>query len=189
VLPWDTIWDWCNIAAEWHESARRFEIDRVLRPLRIAFSGATRDTPAYRIDLYERNGDPSDVPFAKWVTEELDGAQRAALVAAIQHVLAYEGGAVAASPWGRALGDNLYLFEISVSAADAARMKSGQVPSIYAVPGFHSFLRVFFAVGESGNVVVFDGFDAVTHDSGEYLVEKVRLARAALREIQERRRL
>lgn len=190
-LRWSNVYHWVGdcaaqgLDADGRASLLAVEIDPILAIL----EGRAVDAPAYTLELYERGGDPHDVPLSRFAFEELTETKRAALLAALERVLAYQGTQVVSTGWGKNLGGGLYEFKIRKTAAEIAALHPdhpGKTPVPEGLPPEDVKLRVFFAARGEKLLLVLSGYDKGVNDKDKRQQEEIKEARKYLREYDER---
>ena len=125
-------------------------------------------------------------PVEDWMESKLDDIELAALLAGLEHVLGARGLDVCRSEWGKQLGRGLFEFRIRHTAAEIERMFTG-AESVASPRTGKVLLRVFcHAYGEKV-VLLLNGYDKGRSPSERRQQREIEVARARLREFQQRR--
>ncbi len=144
-------------------------------------------TPPYTLVLYE------DVtgrePFAVFL-DNLESHKRAAVVAALQEILASQGLDVCSTEYGKNLGRGLAEFRLRHSYGEVVRRFPGGAASepLARGRGQRVLLRVFFHPYGEKLVLLLGGYDKGRHPSKKKQDAEIARARKQLKEFKERRR-
>src|SRR5687767_4942577 len=137
-------------------------------------SGGSANRPVFDIEFYATPD--GDEPVRRWIKEELTPTKRRAIGAAMNRILAQEGGGVCRSEWGRALGRGLYEFRLRDEIQD-----QGVAESI--------LLRVFFHPYGNKVILLLGGYDKGRHPSAKRQEKEIAEARKRLAEFRSRNRV
>jgi len=161
----------------WHRSSDR----------NLAQSADAIVTPPYTLVLYEDAAGRE--PLAVFL-DNLESDKRAALVAALQEILAYQGLDVCSAEYGKNLGGGLAEFRLRHSYGEVVRrFPGGAAPEpLIRGPGQRVLLRVFFHPYGEKLILLLGGYDKGRHPSKKKQDAEIARARKRLKEFKERRR-
>jgi phage-related protein len=125
-------------------------------------------------------------PCREWM-EGLSSQKRLALQEAIALVLAEQGLDAVGTEYAKALGQGLYEFRLRWTAAEVRR-KVGRVSDTAAAKSEKILLRVFFCTAGRKIILLLNGYDKGTDDSGKRQEREIARARKLLTAYQESRR-
>ena len=103
-------------------------------------------------------------PCRVWM-DKLPDAKRAALLTALDLVLAERGLNVVETEYGKPLGDGLYEFRLRWTAAEV-RVKAGRVSAAASAKAEKIMLRLFFCTSGRKIILLLSGYDKGKDQSG-----------------------
>jgi hypothetical protein len=185
-----TTWHWVAIAqAEGlNNEARQRRLEAMVGPFVSMLDERELEAELFSIEVYERYGNPNDVPYMDWFRRDITQEKRIAVRKAIDLILRVRGKDVVDSEWGKNLGQGLYEFRIRHTAAEIEAMW-GRGAGAADMPETEDILiRVYFHPYGDRVVLLLAGFDKGTAPENED--REIARARTALTDFleQEKRR-
>jgi len=144
-------------------------------------------TSPYALVLYQ---DASGREPLAGFLDSLEPDKRAALVAALREILAYQGLDVCSTEYGKNLGGGLAEFRLRHSYREVVRRSSGGEalePTVRG-PGRRVLLRVFFHPYGAKLILLLGGYDKGRHPSKKKQDAEIARARKRLKEFKNRKR-
>lgn len=141
--------------------------------------------PAWTVEVYETV--QGRCPYERFL-DGLDAVSAAALIAAVEHVLARNGIELARSEWLKALGEGLFEFRIRHDADEITAMFTAADPAALAalaLPAGPVLLRVFCTFYGNKVVLLLGGYDKGADDSAKRQQREIKAARKLLTEWQQ----
>lgn len=177
-----TLWDWyarCQDDLR-HPRARHQHLEEISARAAETLTLLEVGPPTFSIEMFERDGNPNDVPYLSWFLHDLTRPKQLAAKAGVERILAYLGNAVVETEWGGHLQDGLCELRIRRTAAEVEswwRNYHG-LPVPEPEPHVEILLRIYFHAYGDKVILLLGGFDKGAHPNHEKT--EVRQARANL---------
>lgn len=130
-------------------------------------------------------------PFTDWYQRKLTSLQRAAVLAALEKILAVRGTAVCETEWGKNLGGGLYELRIRHGPDEIAAMFPAADQPMPGVPKKSKapaiLLRVYFTTDGRQLVLLLGGYDKGRLGEGRRQRQSIAAARDTLKRLRRER--
>jgi hypothetical protein len=140
----------------------------------------------WQIEFYET---PEErVPVEEWL-ESLSPTKRRAAAAGLEMILAVDGLAVCASPWGKHLGQGLFEFRLRHSEQEVRNIRGARPISVsgQTTPSEKVVLRFFCHACGHRVIVLLGAYDKGRDPSPKRQRQEIERARKRLREFKKRK--
>lgn len=183
LAEFPTLWDWysrCQDDLDTVDARRQCLADISARALQTT-GVLSVPPPTYTIEMFERDGNPDDVPYLRWFLHELTRPKQLAAKAGVERILAYLGSAVVDTDWGDNLQDSVCELRIKRTAAETEAWWRSHYGLPYPEPEPHVevLLRIYFHAYGDKVILLLGGFDKGAHPNHEQA--EVKQAKANLR--------